>query len=83
MHERRIAEPLEQEVSRMKREKMPVRGGATPIYGDEDGEVFLEGDYHVGTLEMARNEISRVIRERMMEAKTPDPVLEPETSPEE
>lgn len=59
--------PLEQEVARMKREKMPIRGGATPIYGGEDGEVLAECDYRVGRLETARLEMSRVVQERIIE----------------
>lgn len=57
--------PLEQEVAKMKREKMPIRGGATPIYGDENGDVMPECDYRVGRLERARMEMSRVVQERM------------------
>lgn len=70
----RPCEPLEQEVARMKRERMPVRGGATPIYGEVDGVVYIECDYREGVMDRARKEISSVMREREMErAKAANP----------
>lgn len=63
----RPAEPLEREIARMKQQRTPVIGGATPVYGDEDGEVFIEGDYRVGKLDIGRHEVSRVVAQRELE----------------
>lgn len=60
----------------MKQQRMPVLGGATPFYsGDEDSdEVFEEGDYRIGKLDVGRKEISRVIAERNTQtADIPNP----------
>lgn len=62
-------EPLEQEVARMKRERMPVKGGATPVYGDENGEVGLECDYKSSPLDRARREMSYVARDLELEKR--------------
>lgn len=62
-------EPLEQEVARMKRERMPVKGGATPVYGDENGEVGLECDYKSSPLDRARREMSEVSKTLLLEQR--------------
>lgn len=72
----RPAEPLEREIARMKQQRMPVIGGATPVYGDEDGEVFIEGDYRVGKLDVGREEVSKVIAQRVVETADLPPAKE-------
>lgn len=64
-HEKlREAEPLEREIARMKELKMPIQGGARPMYADEEDDVVAEeGDYRVGKLDIGRREISSIMAE--------------------
>lgn len=66
------AVPLEREVALMKKERMPIKGGATPFYSEEGAEIDPSFDMRVDVLDRARREISTVVRERTMEAKAPD-----------
>lgn len=53
-----IEEPLEREIARMKRERMPIPGGASRVYmEEEEGNDWC--DFHNGILDLARKAASR------------------------
>lgn len=62
-----VAMPLEQEVAKMKRMKMPIRGGATPIYGDEDGEVIIGTEFKQDLMDLMRMEGSKAMVQKLKE----------------
>lgn len=64
-----VAMPLEQEVAKMKRMKMPIKGGATPVYGDEDGEVIDLTDFRKNTMDLMRAETSKALQQKLKEAQ--------------
>lgn len=60
----RRAEPLEREVARMKELKMPIQGGARPMYAEEDDDVVAEeSDYRIGKMDIGRNQVSTIMAE--------------------
>lgn len=67
--------PLEREVAIMKKERMPIKGGATPFYSEEGVEIDPAFDFRVDVMDRARREISNVIRERAVNDKAPEPVV--------
>lgn len=72
------AEPLEKEIARMKREKLPVKGGSTAVYGEE-GEDQLPGtDFRIDRLDIAREELSTVMQQRVAQQTGATVQKEPE-----
>lgn len=53
------AEPLEQEIARMKRERMPVAGGARKLYIGDDEDAGEEFDFRIGAMDLLRNAMSK------------------------
>lgn len=61
----RYDEPIEAELRRMRREKMPVRGGGTPYYAEEGAELMPVFDFRTDKLDIARDVQSKVVAHRL------------------
>lgn len=72
----RIDEPIEAELRRMRKEKMPIRGGGTPYYAEEGAEIQPVFDFRSDPLDRARDIQSKAVAQRLakkdisIEAKT-------------
>lgn len=64
----RVGEGIEQELRRMRAEKMPVRGGGTPIYGEEGGDPIPMCDFRTDPMDMARLVKSKAVAARLAKA---------------
>lgn len=60
----RSSEPLEREVARMKELKMPIQGGARPMYAEEDDDVIAdEANFRIGKMDIGRKQVSTIMAE--------------------
>lgn len=61
----RYDEPIEAELRRMRKEKMPIRGGGTPYYGEEGDELTPAFDFRADKMDIARTVQSKVVAQRL------------------
>lgn len=61
----RYDEPIEAELRRMRKEKMPIRGGGTPYYGEEADELSPAFDFRADPLDLARSVQSKAVAQRL------------------
>lgn len=61
----RYDEPIEAELRRMRKEKMPIRGGGTPYYTEEGDELAPVFDFRSDPLDRAREVQSKAVAQRL------------------